>query len=118
MSLLSEAFEPFVFVTKSLIPDGEGGMVSVWTDGKDEFPAIANVPNSTMATVANALTERVNCTITTSRAITLEAMDVIKRLSDGRYFRITSSGTDYKTPNSATIDMRQSSAELWNLPTT
>lgn len=116
MSLLSEALEPFVYVTKTLVPDGEGGMVAEWTDGKDEFPASADFATSTLATVANKLTERVNCTITTSKAITLEPMDVIKRLSDGQYFRITTSGANKKTPASASLDMRQSSAELWTLP--
>lgn len=116
MSLLSEAFEPFVFVSKTLVPDGEGGMIPAWVESKDEFMATADFATSTLSTIANKLTERTNCTITTSKAVTLEPMDVIKRVEDGQYFRITSSGKNSKTPESASLDMRQSTAELWTLP--
>lgn len=118
MSLLDDAFEPFVFVTKTFVPDGEGGMISAWTDGKDEFMATADFSTSSLSKIADKLTEKVNCTITTRKAVTLEPMDVIKRVSDGQYFRITSDGKNKKTPNAASLDMRQSTAELWSLPTT
>ena len=116
MSLLTEAFEPFVFVSKKLVSDGEGGMIPTWEEGKDEFLATADFATSTLSTIANKLTERVNCTITTTKSTTLEPMDVIKRKSDGQYFRITTDGKNKKTPESASLDMRQSSAELWTLP--
>ena len=115
MSLLSEAYEPFNFIEKRFVSDGEGGMLVQWTQGA-EFMAIADFATSSIAQIANKLTERVNCTITTSKAITLEPMDVIQRQSDGQYFRITSSGANKKTPESAMLDMRQSYAELWSLP--
>jgi hypothetical protein len=38
------------------------------------------------------------------------------RNSDGKIFRITSDGDDNHTPKSATLDMRQVSAEEWSLP--
>ena len=115
MSLLSEAYEPFCFVEKTRQPDGEGGYVTVWKDGA-EFMATADFATSSLAKIADAMTEKVNCTITTSKAVTLEPMDVIKRLEDGQYFRITSDGRNKKTPDSAALDMRQSSAELYTLP--
>lgn len=116
MSLLSAAYEPFVYVTKTYESDGEGGMKATWTDGKDEFMATADFATSSIAAIADKMTERVNCTVTTSRAIALEPMDVIKRVSDGQYFRITSNGKFTKTPKTATLDMRQSSAEAINKP--
>lgn len=116
MSLLSEAYEPFNFIEKSPQPDGEGGYITVWTEGA-EFQATADFSTSSLSNIADKLTERVNCVITTSKAITLEPMDVIKRQSDGTYFRILSDGANNKTPNSAGLDMRQSKAEIWNLPT-
>lgn len=116
MSLLSDAFEPFNFIEKKFAPDGEGGYTTVWTKGA-EFQATADFANSNLQTIADALTERVNCTITTSKAITLEPMDVIQRQSDGTYFRIRSDGANTKTPDSAGLDMRQSKAEIWSLPT-
>ena len=115
MSLLSAAYEPFVFVEKTREPDGEGGFIVVWKEGA-EFPATADFANSSLSKIADALTEKVNCTITTSKAVTLEPMDVVKRVSDGQYFRVISDGKNKKTPDSATLDMRQSNAELWTLP--
>lgn len=116
MSLLTAAYEPFVFVTKTFISDGEGGGYFTWVDGTDEFQATANFPNSSLSQIADSITERENCTITTPKSITLDYMDVIKRVSDGQYFRILSNGADNKTPASATLDMRQSKAEKWTLP--
>ena len=116
MSLLTDSFEPFVFVSKIYVPDGEGGGHFTWTESENTFQATADFATSTISQIANALTERTNCTITTSKAITLEPMDVIKRVEDGQYFRITSNGKNSKTPDSATLDMRQSTAELWTLP--
>lgn len=115
MSLLSEAYEPFVFVEKTREPDGVGGYHTVWRDGA-QFEAAIDLPANTLATIANKLTERKNATLTTSRAIVLEAMDVVKRVEDGQYFRCTSSGKDTKTPQSATLDMRQVCVEYWTLP--
>lgn len=116
MSLLEEAYEPFVFVEKHLVSDGEGGMIPTWTDGEG-FKAVAILATSALSKIADKLTERTNCTISTKKSVTLEPMDVIKRLSDGQYFRITSDGKNKKTPDSAYLNMRQSNAELWTLPT-
>lgn len=115
MSLLTDAYETFVFIEKHFVSDGEGGGFPTWTEGA-EFMATANFPNSSLAKIADTLSERENCTITTPRSVTLDYMDVIKRKSDGIYFRILSNGRENKTPPSATLDMRQSRAEIWTLP--
>lgn len=115
MSLLDSAYEPFRFIEKRFAPDGEGGFIPTWSEGA-EFKATADFASSSLAKIADTLTEKVNCTITTSRAIVLEPMDVVQRISDGQYFRVTSDGKNKKTPVSASLDMRQVSAELWRLP--
>lgn len=115
MSLLSDAFEPFYFIEKKFVSDGAGGLIPTWTRG-EEFQATANFPNSSTAIIADKMTEKTNCTITTSRAITLDFMDVIQRKEDGQCFRILSNSKENKTPASASLDMRQSRAELWSPP--
>lgn len=55
-------------------------------------------------------------TVTTRRVLNLQYHDVFKRLSDGKIFRVTSDGDDSKTPKSATLDMRNVTAEEWTLP--
>ena len=115
MSLLSEAMEPFVFVEKTRQSDNLGGYTVLWTEGA-EFQGVAHSAGTALSKIADALTERVNCTITTSKAVELEAMDVVKRVSDGQYFRVTSTGVYKKTPGTAGLDMRNVSAEIWKLP--
>jgi threonine dehydrogenase-like Zn-dependent dehydrogenase len=67
---------------------------------------------------AEALAEGVKnvYTVTTKKSAMLDFHDVIMRIADGKIFRITSDGDDNKTPKSATLDMRQVSAEEWSLP--
>ena len=55
-------------------------------------------------------------TITTKKAVTLQYHDIVKRVSDGKVFRVTSDGDDQKTPASATLDMRNVTAEEFDLP--
>ena len=48
--------------------------------------------------------------------LTLEYHDVLRRVRDGKIFRVTSDGDDSYTPASATLDMRQVTCEEWKLP--
>ena len=54
--------------------------------------------------------------ITTTRALNLQYHDVLKRVRDGKIFRVTSDGDDMLAPRSATLDMRIVDAEEWSLP--
>lgn len=114
MSLIDNFSERFAFMNKARVPDGEGGYSVKWTEGA-EFNAAMPLDTSLAARVAEAEGVTNVYTITVSKDIQLEFHDVIKRLSDGAYFRITSDGTDKKTPASATLNMRQASAERWTL---
>ncbi|MDE6678811.1 MAG: hypothetical protein K2K02_07200 [Ruminococcus sp.] len=114
MDLLDTQMETFCYLNVSKLPDGEGGISTVWTDGA-EFKANARLDNSTQAKIAEQMGVTSLYTITTKKSITLEYHEVIKRLSDGEIFRITSNGKDNKTPDSATLNMRQVSAEKWRL---
>lgn len=115
MSLLDEAMTPAVFMEKIRQPDGQGGFVTVWHEG-ERFPAAVTLDNSTAARVALAEGVTNVYTVTTRKNVVLEFHDVFKRLSDGKIFRVTSDGADKHTPQSATLNMRQVSAEEWRLP--
>ena len=45
----------------------------------------------------------------------LEYHDVLRRVRDGKVFRVTSDGDDKYTPESATLNMRQVTAEEYIL---
>lgn len=115
MSLLSEAMETFVMLTKTNEPDGYGGFTSAWQEG-ETFQAAATYDNSTQARVAAVQGVTSLYTIVTSRAVALGFHDVVKRKSDNKVFRVTSDSKDKKTPPSAGLDMRVVAAEAYTLP--
>ena len=114
MSLLNEAMEEFIFMNKIKTEDGYGGYINSWSEGV-AFQATAVFDNSIEARTAQKQGVSNVYTVTTNKAMTLEFHDVIKRSRDQKVFRITSDGDDKYTPKSATLDMRQVSAEEWSL---
>ena len=115
MSLLDSAMETFAMLDKTTTPDGYGGYIATWTNGA-EFQAAAVFDTSIEARVAGVQGVTSLYTITTTKAMNLQYHDVVKRLSDNKIFRVTSDGDDKKTPPSATLNMRQVTAEEWELP--
>lgn len=114
MSLLDEAMETCVFLNKARVDDGYGGYKTVWTEGV-EFKAAIVFDTSLEARVADVQGVTSLYTVTTQRDLTLEYHDVFRRGRDGKIFRVTSDGDDRYTPLSAGLDMRQVSAEEWEL---
>lgn len=115
MSLLTEAMTDCRIVNRSLVSDGEGGVITVWTDGVI-FKAAIRLDNSTQARIAAAQGVTALYTVITPRSVNLQFHDVLRRLADGKVFRVTSDGDDKRTPNSAGLDMRSVSAEEWVIP--
>lgn len=116
MSLIDEAKEDCVILNKMIADDGYGGYITEWSVGAKIKAAIA-LDTSTEARIAQKQGVTALYTITTSRSLNLQYHDVLKRLSDGKIFRITSDGDDVYTPDSASLDMRVVTAEEWSLPT-
>ena len=116
MSLLSEAMTACVFLDKTHVPDGYGGSTTAWVEGA-EFSAAIVLDSSIQAKIAEKQGVTGLYTITTSKDINLQYHDVFRRKEDGKIFRVTSDGDDKKTPTSAGLNMRQVSAEEWELPT-
>lgn len=114
MSLLSEAMESCVLLNKHTEADAYGGYISTWTDGAS-FDAAIVLDTSMQARIAEKQGVTALYTVTTNKALNLQYHDVFRRVSDGKIFRVTSDGDDKKTPNSATLNMRQVSAETWVL---
>ena len=115
MSLLTDAMEDCVLMDKTTQADGYGGYNTVYVPGAELKAAI--VLNTSMeAKIAEKQGVTALYTITTGRGINLQYHDVLKRVRDGKIFRVTSDGDDKYTPNSATLDMRQVSAESYELP--
>ncbi len=115
MSLLAEFMEKCCFIDKTTRPDGYGGVEDVWTEGA-QFSAAITLDTSIEARVGEKQGVTSLYTVTTEKAINLQYHDVFKRLGDGKVFRVTSDGDDKHTPASASLNMRQVSAEKWEIP--
>lgn len=110
MSLLDESMTTCTLMDRTTVPDGYGGYTNVWKDGAEISVAIV-LDNSIEARVADAQGVTALYTVTTRKNINLQYGQVFRRESDGKYFRVTSNGDDMKTPTSASLNMRQVSAE-------
>lgn len=115
MSLLSNAMEDCVILDKLTESDGYGGFIEVYVEGA---PFQAAIVFDTSIEARRADKEGVTSlyTITTSRNINLAYRTVFKRLSDDKIFRVTSDGDDKVTPRTAGLNMRQVTAEQFELP--
>lgn len=100
---------------KRTVSDGLGGYISTYTEGA-EFDAAITLDTSMQARTAEKQGVTALYTVTTSKAMNLQYHDIFKRKSDNKIFRVTSDGDDKHTPPSATLDMRQVSAEEYTLP--
>ena len=116
MSLLHEEMESCTMLDKTTVSDGYGGIIAVYNDGA-LFDAAAVLDNSMQARAAEQQGVTALYTITTKKAVNLQFHDVFRRESDKKIFRVTSDGDDKRTPKSASLDMRQVSAEEWKVPT-
>ena len=113
MSLLTQAMEDVVLMEKKREPDGEGGFLPAkWVDGV-RFKAAITFDSSMQARTAEKDGVTSLYTVTVPKNAKLEYHDVIKRLEDGKVFRITSDGDDKMTPESASFQVLQVTAEEW-----
>lgn len=114
MSLLDERMENCIMMDKTTIADGYGGYLTEWKEGAPFKSAIV-LDSSMQARIAEQQGVTALYTVTTTKALNLQYHDVFKRVSDGKIFRVTSDGDDKYTPTSASLNMRQVSAEEWEL---
>lgn len=114
MSLIDDFMDKCIMLNKVTTADGYGGYIITWTDGA-EFDAAITFDTSMQARTADKAGVTSLYTVTTSKALTLEYHDAFRRVRDGKVFRVTSDGDDKFTPASATLDMRQVTAEEWSV---
>lgn len=115
MSLLDEFKSTCTFLEKKRTPDGEGGFFTEWTEGA-KFPAAIVLNTSIEAQIAEKQALTNFYTVTTGKSVILEYHDVFRRGYDKKVFRVTSDGSDKYTPESSALDMRQVTAEEYDLP--
>lgn len=115
MSLLTDAYETGIIYDKTTVSDGRGGVITKYIEGA-EIDVAFSFDTSTQARIAEKEGVDNRYILTTRKTVNLQFHDVIKRLRDGKIFRVTSDGDDNYTPASASLDMRQVEAEEWTIP--
>lgn len=116
MSLMDDFKTTCVLLDKVRQSDGEGGFITTWVDGV-AFEAAVTFNSSMEARRAEAEGVTSLYTISTAKNAALEYHDVFRREEDGKIFRVTSDGDDVQTPDRASIQFAQVTAEEWRLPT-
>lgn len=114
MSLIDAFKERCTLMEKTRVPDGEGGWTTVWTPGM-EFDAAIVMDTTMQARVAEHEGMTAVYTVTTDRSVPLDFHDVFRRNSDDKTFRVTSDSTDKQTPDVASFQFAQVTAEEWTL---
>lgn len=110
MSLLEEAFEDYIYMNKAVVDDGYGGRVTTWTEGATVGGAMVYNNSNTMR-IAQAIGSKSTYTFTCRKDLEMDYHDVLKRVKDGKLFRITTNSDENQTPKSAGLNMRQYDAE-------
>lgn len=103
-----------VMMDKVSVPDGIGGFVYDWQDGAPFRAAIVK-DSTTEARIAEQQGIAEMFTVTFPKTLPIAYHDVFKRVKDGSIFRATSSVVDSQTPQAASFQFGQVSAERWKL---
>lgn len=111
---LADFLDDACIVDKRTESDGMGGVITTWVDGA---PIKAGfVRNSTTeAQIAYQSGTRDMFTIVFSDLLELSPNDRVKRLKDGKMFRVTSDGKDMTTPAGSDMHFREVNAEVITL---
>ena len=115
MSLVNAAMTPSHIMDKQTIPDGRGGVITVYVEGAP-IDVAYSFDDSTEARISTHEAVNKSYTLSTKKTIVLQYHDIVKRDKDGKIFRVTSDGDDNETPATAALNLRQVEAEEWSLP--
>lgn len=108
---LTDFFVDVCIMDKYTQADGMGGIITTYADGA-AFRAGITTKQSTEAQIAYQNGLKTIYAIVFEPKITLQQGDRVKRISDGRVFRVTSNASDMTTPAAAHLKMSQVSAEV------
>lgn len=108
---LEDFFEQFIMQDWSSAPDGLGGLTWTLTDGAPFRAGISTV-STTEAKISEKNGMKTIYTIVTPETVVLEQNDRVRRVRDGRLYRITSDSADMTTPRVSDMRFAQVSAEV------
>lgn len=113
-TLFEQQMENCHIIDKTTVPDGRGGVKTVFVEGA---PIDVAFPFEGSNTVVIANQEQVSdlYTLVTKKNVVLLAGDIIERDVDGSTFKIETNGTDSTPPAISSLNMRQVKARSFKL---
>lgn len=108
---IEDFFEDFVIQSVTYVSTGFGTFEPQYTDGA-AFRAGISTASSTEARIAERNGMKTIYNIAHLPAITLHRDDRVRRMKDGRVYRITSDSADMTTPERASIQYAIVTAEV------
>ena len=115
--LVEAMYVSVVKLDETSVPDGEGGFNVGYVEGAP-FSAAITLDTTVAASIATAIAQKSDVkgtyNITTPINAKLKFGDIIKRVDDGKIFRVT--GKENTTPTISTFQFNTVKAEEWELP--
>ena len=116
MAMIFDMMENCCLMVNSSADDPYGSTVKTgWHEG-ETFKAAVIKNNTTEAIVAEKQGITETFTVVFEKGLALGYHAVLKRLSDGQIFRVTSNAKDSEAPNASTIQIAKVTAEKWVIP--
>lgn len=109
-----EEYGEHVILNKNLVDDGEGGMITSWTEGAHFYGAVV-LEDSTEMLIAQAQGVAGRYSVTVDKRTRLPWHTVFRRQADGAVFRITTKD-ETVAPKTSTIETRVLRAEDYVIP--
>ena len=111
--LIFDMMERCCYVNRAIVDDPYGSTTEIWTDGA-QFDASIIKNSTTEAQIAAQQGINEMFTVVVKKGTNLQNNDVIKRISDGVKFKITSNTLDSAAPGASSVKIAKVSAERWS----
>lgn len=115
MSYFFDAFDDYYIKNRSVLPDGEGGVITQWTNGA-VVKASLDLGGSTEVRQAEAQNLKTVFTATFPMNTPVKYDDYIENVKTGAVYRITGNPHDNETPPSASFQSCYATAIRTELP--
>lgn len=112
--MLFDSMEPYVKMAQTTIEDAGGGYTTGWTDALS-FKGFVRKEQAPEIDAAGKTTVKEMLTVVVPSDVVLSYHDVIRRVSDGAIFRLTSNTADDKALAIASIQIAKANCERWVL---
>lgn len=113
-TLFEEQMEICHIVDKTTVPDGRGGVETVYVEGAPIDVAFS-FNDSVSVVIADQEKVTDMYTLITKKSVVLLAGDIIKRDKDASTFKIETNSTDSTPPEVSALNMRQVKAKKFKL---